>query len=89
MVILPPWQCPRSAPAPPQGTPGSSGWLGAPRGEAGPLGAQPLPRVLELAASTATQTDSKVADFDIQVWDLGGQTSIRPYWRCFYQNTNP
>ena len=24
----------------------------------------------------------------MQVWDLGGQTSIRPYWRCYYQNTN-
>jgi len=23
-----------------------------------------------------------------QVWDLGGQTSIRPYWRCYYANTN-
>ncbi|KAL7676154.1 hypothetical protein ACOME3_002411 [Neoechinorhynchus agilis] len=23
-----------------------------------------------------------------QVWDLGGQTSIRPYWRCYYSNTN-
>lgn len=23
-----------------------------------------------------------------QVWDLGGQTSIRPYWRCYYPNTN-
>ena len=22
------------------------------------------------------------------VWDLGGQTSIRTYWRCYYQNTN-
>jgi len=21
------------------------------------------------------------------VWDLGGQTSIRPYWRCYYPNT--
>ncbi|KAK4902711.1 Arf GTPase arl1 [Elasticomyces elasticus] len=21
------------------------------------------------------------------VWDLGGQTSIRPYWRCYYGNT--
>ncbi|KAI9211893.1 hypothetical protein DS838_003231 [Geotrichum bryndzae] len=20
------------------------------------------------------------------VWDLGGQTSIRPYWRCYYAN---
>jgi len=24
----------------------------------------------------------------LQVWDLGGQTSIRPYWRCYYANTN-
>jgi ADP-ribosylation factor-like protein 1 len=23
----------------------------------------------------------------MQVWDLGGQTSIRPYWRCYYANT--
>merc|ERR1712151_148892 len=23
-----------------------------------------------------------------QVWDLGGQTLIRPYWRCYYSNTD-
>uniref|UniRef100_A0A7S4MDR5 Uncharacterized protein n=1 Tax=Vannella robusta TaxID=1487602 RepID=A0A7S4MDR5_9EUKA len=23
-----------------------------------------------------------------QVWDLGGQSSIRPYWRCYYANTS-
>lgn len=23
-----------------------------------------------------------------QAWDLGGQTSIRPYWRCYYQGTD-
>jgi len=23
-----------------------------------------------------------------QVWDLGGQTSLRPYWRCYFANTN-
>ena len=23
----------------------------------------------------------------LQVWDLGGQTSIRPYWRCVLWNT--
>ena len=23
-----------------------------------------------------------------QVWDLGGQTSIRTYWRCYYSNTD-
>jgi len=22
-----------------------------------------------------------------QVWDVGGQDSIRPYWRCYYVNT--
>jgi ADP-ribosylation factor-like protein 1 len=22
------------------------------------------------------------------VWDLGGQSSIRPYWRCYYPNTD-
>ena len=27
----PPWQCPSSAPAPPQGAPGGSGWRGTPR----------------------------------------------------------
>jgi len=24
----------------------------------------------------------------LQVWDLGGQSSIRPYWRCYYANTD-
>ncbi|XP_055356471.1 ADP-ribosylation factor-like protein 1 [Paramacrobiotus metropolitanus] len=23
-----------------------------------------------------------------QCWDLGGQASIRPYWRCYYANTD-
>ena len=23
-----------------------------------------------------------------QVWDLGGQTSIRPFWRCYYPDTD-
>ena len=27
MVKVPPWQCPSSASVPPQGAPGSSGWL--------------------------------------------------------------
>ena len=40
----------------PWGAPGGSGRRALPRGEAGPPGIQPLPRVLELAAS-------KVADF--------------------------
>ena len=31
MVKVPPWQCPSSAPVPPQGAPGGSGQLGTPR----------------------------------------------------------
>lgn len=27
-------------------------------------------------------------NLQLQVWDLGGQTSIRPYWRCYYSNTD-
>ncbi|KAL1172664.1 hypothetical protein V6Z11_A05G363700, partial [Gossypium hirsutum] len=26
-------------------------------------------------------------NINFQVWDLGGQTSIRPYWRCYFPNT--
>lgn len=26
-------------------------------------------------------------NLNFNVWDLGGQTSIRPYWRCYYTNT--
>merc|ERR1712086_201178 len=25
---------------------------------------------------------------ELKVWDLGGQTAIRPYWRCYYINTS-
>ena len=53
MVKVPPWQCPSSASVPSQGAPGSSGWPSAPTAETGPLGAQSLPRVFELAASEA------------------------------------
>merc|ERR1712054_558138 len=30
----------------------------------------------------------KHKNVELQVWDLGGQTSIRPYWRCYYINTS-
>lgn len=30
----------------------------------------------------------KVKNVKFQMWDLGGQTSIRPYWRCYYANTD-
>lgn len=29
----------------------------------------------------------RVVCVDISTQDLGGQTSIRPYWRCYYANT--
>ena len=51
---VPPWQRPSSAPAPPQGAPGGSGQPTSPRVRgAGPLGAQPLSRAVEPAASKA------------------------------------
>ncbi|KAI9823126.1 MAG: Arf GTPase arl1 [Sarea resinae] len=27
-------------------------------------------------------------NLNFTVWDLGGQTSIRPYWRCYYADTS-
>jgi len=27
-------------------------------------------------------------NLNFSVWDLGGQTNIRPYWRCYYANTD-
>ena len=27
-------------------------------------------------------------NFSFQMWDLGGQSEIRPYWRCYYPKTN-
>nr|ACA09647.1 putative ADP-ribosylation factor-like protein 1 [Starmerella bombicola] len=29
----------------------------------------------------------KYKNLQFNVWDLGGQTTIRPYWRCYYQGT--
>mmetsp|Transcript_7240 Transcript_7240/g.7480 ORF Transcript_7240/g.7480 Transcript_7240/m.7480 type:complete len:181 (+) Transcript_7240:16-558(+) len=30
----------------------------------------------------------KYENLNFQVWDIGGQSEIRPYWRCYYENTN-
>jgi ADP-ribosylation factor-like protein 1 len=30
----------------------------------------------------------KYENLTFQMWDLGGQTEIRPYWRCYYPKTN-
>eukprot|EP01006_Ploeotia_vitrea_P000495 TRINITY_DN103152_c0_g1_i1.p1 TRINITY_DN103152_c0_g1~~TRINITY_DN103152_c0_g1_i1.p1 ORF type:complete len:183 (+),score=89.39 TRINITY_DN103152_c0_g1_i1:152-700(+) len=30
----------------------------------------------------------QVQNLQFQVWDLGGQSNIRPYWRCYYSGTH-
>jgi ADP-ribosylation factor-like protein 3 len=30
----------------------------------------------------------KSADFKLNVWDIGGQKAIRPYWKNYYDNTD-
>jgi len=42
--------------------------------------------VLTLAIGFNVETVS-YKNINFQVWDLGGQSSIRPYWRCYYANT--
>ena len=66
------WQCPSSATAPHEGAPGGSGQLRTPRKRS----TQPLPRVLELAAS-------KVADFTAcDHTQARASASTNTRWRC-------
>ena len=51
MVKVPLWQGTSSPPPPPRGAPAGSGRRALPGGEVSPPGAQPPPRVLELAAT--------------------------------------
>ncbi|KAA3678641.1 ADP-ribosylation factor-like protein 1 [Paragonimus westermani] len=49
-------------------------------------GADPL---LSYVAAIGFNVETVVyKNLKFQVWDLGGQTSIRPYWRCYYSNTD-
>ena len=57
MAEVPPSQCPSSAPAPPQGAPGSSDWLGAIRARGRPTGRPAT------ASSVLERSPSKVAHF--------------------------
>jgi hypothetical protein len=43
-----------------------------------------LPVIAAIGFNVETVTYKQIK---FQVWDLGGQTSIRPYWRCYYPNT--
>ena len=49
----------------------------------------PPPRVSRREAHrSALPPPNRSRPTQFQVWDLGGQTSIRPYWRCYYPNTD-
>lgn len=39
------------------------------------------------ACLTSLHRSVQYANLNFDVWDLGGQTSIRPYWRSYYANT--
>ena len=45
------------------------------------------PRLFAAAAIGFNVETVTYNNIKFQVWDLGGQTSIRPYWRCYYPNT--
>lgn len=50
----------------------------------------PLPTPSSLTPPAAIGFNVETVSYKnikFQVWDLGGQTSIRPYWRCYYPNT--
>lgn len=46
-----------------------------------------MPFATKLAIGFNVET-VQYKNIKFQVWDLGGQTSIRPYWRCYYANTD-
>lgn len=52
----------------------------------GPSKLLPPPPCLSTAIGFNVETVT-YKNIKFQVWDLGGQTSIRPYWRCYYPNT--
>lgn len=58
---------------------------GATTSAGGPaLGADPLWHLGPHAAIGFNVETVTFKNIKFQVWDLGGQTSIRPYWRCYY-----
>ena len=75
-----PWRCSSSAPVPPQGAPGGSGRLGTPRVGARPLGAQPPPRGLALAASSVADFKGTAFGHLGPVYDATNSSSYTGAW---------
>lgn len=49
----------------------------------------PTPNSLDFALAVGFNVETvSFQNTKLQVWDLGGQTGLRPYWRCYYQDTN-
>ncbi|KAH7544619.1 hypothetical protein FEM48_Zijuj01G0004900 [Ziziphus jujuba var. spinosa] len=47
-----------------------------------------FPVVFKILATIGFNVETvQYNNIKFQVWDLGGQTSIRPYWRCYFPNT--
>ena len=36
----------------------------------------------------SVQTGQDKGNFKLNVWDIGGQRKIRPYWRNYFENTD-
>ena len=47
-----------------------------------------LPLMIDVLAVGFNVETVTYKNLKFQVWDLGGQTGLRPYWRCYYQDTN-
>ena len=44
-------------------------------------------QVRSSSSTDSTPRSVQYGNLNFDVWDLGGQTSIRPYWRSYYANT--
>lgn len=56
------------------------------------LPARPRPTQEDISHITPTQgfniKSVQTEGFKLNVWDIGGQKSIRPYWKNYYANTD-
>ncbi len=47
-----------------------------------------LPSVSATESKTETKFDSSSDSIRLNFWDIGGQKSIRPFWRNYYEETD-